>query len=144
MEKQNLTQQKHAFTNQKKCTTTQNKLKPGLVASYDIWPGNEQGLFLQKYYYFNTTNIFYLDVSVSIKDLHQKKFLQFLFRFLGLFLFQCFINLSLLTYLLRHLPTYLQPRDPHGAQASHSSLHYTRSMQYLASCVSYVHNYSVL
>jgi len=25
MEKQNLTQQKHKFTNQKKCTTTQNK-----------------------------------------------------------------------------------------------------------------------
>jgi len=27
MEKQNLTQRKHAFTNQKKCTTTQNKHK---------------------------------------------------------------------------------------------------------------------
>jgi len=27
MEKLNLTQQKHAFTNQKKCTTTQNKHK---------------------------------------------------------------------------------------------------------------------
>ena len=39
---------------------------PGLVASYDIWPGNREGLFL----------------------------------------FRCFINLSL-TYLLRHLPTYL-------------------------------------
>ena len=38
-----LTQQKHAFTNQKKCITTQNKhekLKPGLVAFYDIRPGN--------------------------------------------------------------------------------------------------------
>jgi len=48
MEKQNLTQQKHTFTNQKKCTTTQNKhkkLKPGLVASYDIRPGNGEGLF---------------------------------------------------------------------------------------------------
>jgi len=36
MEKLNLTQQKHTFNNQKKCTTTQNKhkkLKPGLVAS---------------------------------------------------------------------------------------------------------------
>jgi len=34
MEKQNLTQQKHTFTDQKECTTTQNehkKLKPGLV-----------------------------------------------------------------------------------------------------------------
>ena len=31
----------------------------------------------------------------------------------GLFWFQRFINLSL-TYLLRHLPTYLQPRHQHG------------------------------
>jgi len=41
--------QKHAFTNQKKCTKTQNKhkkLKPGLVTCYDIWPGNGEGLFL--------------------------------------------------------------------------------------------------
>jgi len=48
MEKQNLTQQKHTFTNQKKCATTQNKhkkLKPGLVASYDIWLANGVGLF---------------------------------------------------------------------------------------------------
>jgi len=36
------------LTNQKKYTTTQNKhkkLKPGLVAFYDIWPGNGAGLF---------------------------------------------------------------------------------------------------
>jgi len=49
MEKQNLTQQKHAFTNQNKCITTQykykNKLKPDLVASYDIRPGNRDGVF---------------------------------------------------------------------------------------------------
>jgi len=48
VEKQNLTQQMHAFTNQKKCTTTQKKtkkLKPGLVSSYDIRPGNRAGLF---------------------------------------------------------------------------------------------------
>jgi len=35
-------------SNQKKCTTTQNKhrkLKPGLVASYDVQPGNGEGLF---------------------------------------------------------------------------------------------------
>jgi len=38
--------------------------------------------YCKKYYYFNTTNIFYLDVSDSIRDLHQKKFVQFLFRFL--------------------------------------------------------------
>jgi len=46
--KLNLTQQKHASTNQKKCTTTQNKhkkLKPGLVAHYDIRLGNGAGLF---------------------------------------------------------------------------------------------------
>jgi len=39
MVKLNLTQEKYAFTNQKKCTTTQNKhrkLKPGLVASYGL------------------------------------------------------------------------------------------------------------
>jgi len=48
-----------------------------LVASYDIRPGNGEGLFW----------------------------------------FRRFINLSL-AYLLRHLPTYLQSRDPHGAQCS--------------------------
>ena len=58
----------HAFTNQNKCITTQ-KLKPGLVASYNIWPGNGEGLLW----------------------------------------FWRFINLPL-TYLLRHLHTYLQPR----------------------------------
>ena len=40
MEKQNLMQQNHAFTNQNKCTKTQNKhkqVKQGLVvASYDL------------------------------------------------------------------------------------------------------------
>jgi len=48
MEKLNQTQQKHTFTSQKKCTATQNtrKLKPGLVASYDIRPGNWEDLFL--------------------------------------------------------------------------------------------------
>jgi len=48
LEKPNLTQQKHTFTKQKKCTTTQNKhknLKPGVVASYDIRPGNGEGQF---------------------------------------------------------------------------------------------------
>jgi len=45
MEKLNLTQQKHGFTNQKKCTITQTqtKLKPDLVTSYDIWPRNGEG-----------------------------------------------------------------------------------------------------
>jgi len=48
VEKTYLTQQKHAFTNQKKCITTLNKhkiLKPGLVAFYDIRSGNGAGLF---------------------------------------------------------------------------------------------------
>ena len=51
MEKINLTQQKHAFTNQKKCSTTQNKhkkIKPGLGAFYNIRPGNGAGLFSKK------------------------------------------------------------------------------------------------
>jgi len=68
-----------ALTNRKKCSIRQNrhkKLKPGLVASYDIWPGNSEGFFW----------------------------------------FQYFINVSL-TYLVRHLPTYSRPRDPHGAFA---------------------------
>jgi len=49
MEKENLTQQKHAFTSQNKYTTTQNehkKLKPGLVASNDIRPGKRRGPIL--------------------------------------------------------------------------------------------------
>jgi len=48
MEKLKLTQQKHTFTDRNKHTTTQNKhnkLKPHLVASYDIRPGNGDGLF---------------------------------------------------------------------------------------------------
>ena len=46
--KLNVTQQTHAFTNQKKCTTTRNKhekTKVGLVAFYDIRSGNGAGLF---------------------------------------------------------------------------------------------------
>jgi len=76
MEKLNLTQQKQAFINQKKCTTTQNKhkkLKPGLVAFYDIQRGKGEGVFWLWH----------------------------------------FINLSL-TYLLRHLPTYLQSQAHTG------------------------------
>ena len=47
--KLNLTQQKHAFTNQKKCkpTTTQNKhkkTKATFSRFYDIPPGNQAGL----------------------------------------------------------------------------------------------------
>jgi len=60
--KLNLTQQKHAFTDQKKCTITQNKckkIKPGLVASYNIWPGNREGLFL--FWYFINLSLTYLD-----------------------------------------------------------------------------------
>jgi len=48
MEKINLTQQKHAFTNEKKCNTTQKntkKLKQVLAAFYDIRPGSRVGLF---------------------------------------------------------------------------------------------------
>ena len=47
MEKLNLTQLKHTFINQKKCTTQNKhkKRKPGLVASYNIQHGNGEGLF---------------------------------------------------------------------------------------------------
>jgi len=44
---ENLTRQKHAFTNQKKCTT-QKKRKPDLVASYDMRPGNRACSVLHK------------------------------------------------------------------------------------------------
>jgi len=43
--KLNLKRQRHAFANQNKCTTTQKKIKPGLIAFYDIRPGNGAGLF---------------------------------------------------------------------------------------------------
>jgi len=82
MEKLNPTQQKHTFTNQKKCSTTQNNM--GVVASYDIRAGNGESLFW----------------------------------------FWHFTNLSL-TYLMRHLPTYLQPRDPHGTQIMNTSMQST-------------------
>jgi len=39
----NLTQQKHIFTNKRNVPQHEintKKLKPGLVAFYDIWPGN--------------------------------------------------------------------------------------------------------
>jgi len=56
--KLNPTQQKHTFTNQKKCTTTQ-KTKPGLVATYDIWSGNGEGLI-----------IFWCFVNLLLTNLH--------------------------------------------------------------------------
>jgi len=62
--------------NHMKCTTTRNKhkkLKPGLVASYDIQPGNGEGLCWFRHFH------------------------------------------KFVTYLLGHLPTYLQEWDPHWA-----------------------------
>jgi len=62
IEKPNLTQQKHIFTNQKKCIITQNKhtkIKPGLVASYNIRPGNREGLFW--FWCFINLSLTYLD-----------------------------------------------------------------------------------
>jgi len=54
MEKLNLTQQQHAFTNQKKCTYyNTKKLKPGLVASYDITSGLEME---KAYSYFGASS----------------------------------------------------------------------------------------
>jgi len=62
VEKLNLTQQRHIFTNQKKCTTTQNKhkkTKARFIASYDIWPGNGEGLFWFRH--FINLSLTYLD-----------------------------------------------------------------------------------
>jgi len=62
MEKPNLTQQKHTFANQKKCTRTQNKqkeLNPGLVASYAIQRRNREGLFW--FWHFICHLLTYLD-----------------------------------------------------------------------------------
>jgi len=83
MEKLHLTR-KHTFTNQKKCTTTQSKhkqLKQSLVASYDIWPGNRNGL-----------SCFWLD-SLAIFVLKRDVKLQ-----LTNFWFWRFINLSLIYF----------------------------------------------
>jgi len=67
MEKLNLTQQKHTFTNKNKYTTTQNKhakVKPGLVASYDIWPENGGA-----YSYFGNSYICHLLTYLDIYPL---------------------------------------------------------------------------
>jgi len=46
-DKLNLTRQKQTgICNKIYCNTT--KLKPGLVGSYDHWPGHGMGLFLRK------------------------------------------------------------------------------------------------
>jgi len=64
MEKLNLTQQKHTFTNQKKCTTTQikhEKLKSALVTSYDIRLRKREGLFWFRR--FINLSLTYLDIT---------------------------------------------------------------------------------
>ena len=63
MEQLNLIQQQHTFTNQKKCTTTQNKqkkLKPGSVAFCHIWPGNGERLFWF-WHFVNLSQVSYFD-----------------------------------------------------------------------------------
>jgi len=62
MEKQNQTQQKYTFTNQNKCSTTKNNLKPGLVASYDTQPWNREGLFW--FWHFINLSVTYLDTHL--------------------------------------------------------------------------------
>jgi len=76
MEKQNLTKQKHAFTNQNKCTTAQNKhrkLKPGFVTSYDIRPGNGEVLFLISVLHKFVTYLLTLTLThlLTAPDAHQ-------------------------------------------------------------------------
>ena len=73
--KLNLTQQEHAFHNQNKCTPPQNKhrkLKPGLVANYDIWSGNRMGLFLfQRFINLSLTCLFrHLPTYLQSQDPH--------------------------------------------------------------------------
>jgi len=82
MEKPNLTQQKHPFTNHKKCTTTQNEHKKTKAGFSRLlwhlackWRG-----------------------PILILALHK-----------------------FITYLLRHLLTYLQPQDPQGAKTEKQS-----------------------
>ena len=76
LKKLNLTQQRYAFTNQKKCTRTRNKrkkLKPSIVAFYDIWPGNGAGLFLMEkdkwgsIWYKQANNIYCAKIKNRIK-----------------------------------------------------------------------------
>jgi len=38
----------------------QKKLKPGLVTSYDIWPGNEDSLFLFRHFKNKNLSLTYL------------------------------------------------------------------------------------
>ena len=81
-------QSKHAsITKYSTHKMNSKKLKPGLVGSYDLRPGNGQDLFW----------------------------------------FWRFINLSLI-YLLRHWPTYLQPRDPHRAVTCKTFVHPSHSI----------------
>jgi len=83
LEKLNLTQQKHTFTNQKKCTTTQNKhkkLKPSLDTSYDNWPGNGEGLFWFRRFinlslsYLDTYPLTYSPGTHMGQNMHWKQF----------------------------------------------------------------------
>jgi len=64
-EKVNLTQQKHTFTIQKKWTSTQNKhkkVKPGLVASYDILAWKWKGPILVSAIHKFVTYCTYFDI----------------------------------------------------------------------------------
>ena len=94
MEKQNLTQQKHAFINQNKWTTTQNKhkeLKSGLVASYDIWLGKGEGLF--SFWHFinlslNSLDTYPLSYSSGIHTRHETTDMGLVRRVVYLFMSQ--------------------------------------------------------
>jgi len=65
-----------ACTDQKKCTTTQNKQKtkkPGLVTSYDIRPGNREDLFLfWRFINLSFTYLQYLDTRLPHGAVCQK------------------------------------------------------------------------
>jgi len=46
--------------NTKKHKINAKKLKPGLVTSYDIWPGNEDSLFLFRHFKNKNMSLTYL------------------------------------------------------------------------------------
>jgi len=72
IEKLNLTQQKHTFNNQKNVVqhkTDTKILKPGLVASYNIWPGNGEGLFsFQRFINLSLTYLGHLPTNLQQRD----------------------------------------------------------------------------
>jgi len=78
MEKLNLTQQKHAFTTEKKCTTTQNKHREtkarfSHLLRHPAWKWTEPILVLALHK-FVTYLLTYLDTYLQPRDPHGAKY----------------------------------------------------------------------